>query len=198
MHTIRLSWVVFILACCVFVCAPQRPRASQGQADTEQPALADFNRRVQAYATLHRTLEGPVPTPSVSSDPAEIRRAMDALAAQLVRARLFAKMGDVFTPQVAPIVRNLVRRSFAGSGRELLAIVQEEEAEGTPPVPRINTRWPEGAGFSLVPPKILAALPRLPDELQYRFRGRHLVLWDMHADLIVDVLPNVIQRVTIP
>jgi hypothetical protein len=36
----------------------------------------------------------------------------------------------------------------------------------------------------------LAVLPELPNFLQYRFVGRDLVLVDIEADLIVDVLPR--------
>jgi hypothetical protein len=44
--------------------------------------------------------------------------------------------------------------------------------------------------FGFVPPQMLAALPRLPAELQYRIIGNSLVLWDHHANLIVDFLPG--------
>lgn len=187
-----------VLVCsCMCLCAP-RPVAQGVPVDAEQAALVEFNRRVNAYVTLHRTLEGPVPTPAVSADPAEIRAAMDALAARIVRARPFARMGDVITGDVSAIMREVIYRAFPGSGRELLAIIDEEQRGGSVPLPRVNSRWPEGAAFSMVPPKILEQLPRLPAELQYRFRRRHLVLWDMHADLIVDVLPNAIGRLTAP
>ena len=39
---------------------------------------------------------------------------------------------------------------------------------------------------------VLAALPPLPHELQYRFVGRDLVLVDTHADLVVDILRNAV------
>lgn len=38
-------------------------------------------------------------------------------------------------------------------------------------------------------PCVLKALPPLPPELQYRIVGSTLVLIDVHAGLIVDVLP---------
>lgn len=47
-----------------------------------------------------------------------------------------------------------------------------------------------------MPPKLLLALPLLPEELEYLFVNRDLVLWDWHADLIIDVLPNAIPRDT--
>jgi hypothetical protein len=42
----------------------------------------------------------------------------------------------------------------------------------------------------MTPAVILEALPPLPEELQYRFVGPTLVLLDVHADLVVDILPN--------
>ena len=42
----------------------------------------------------------------------------------------------------------------------------------------------------MMPPDILHVLPPLPDELQYRLVDRDLVLIDMHADLVVDILPG--------
>jgi hypothetical protein len=50
--------------------------------------------------------------------------------------------------------------------------------------------WPEEVPFDYVPPSLLRALPTLPQELQYRIIGRSLVLWDHHANLIVDFLPG--------
>jgi hypothetical protein len=39
-------------------------------------------------------------------------------------------------------------------------------------------------------PCVLEALPTLPPELQYRIVGDTLVLIDVHAGLIVDLLPH--------
>jgi hypothetical protein len=43
-----------------------------------------------------------------------------------------------------------------------------------------------------VPPLLLSTLPRLPDNLQYRFYGRHLVILDGDVQIIVDVIANVL------
>jgi hypothetical protein len=44
-----------------------------------------------------------------------------------------------------------------------------------------------------VPPNILARLPILPDDLQYRFVGPHLILHDTRANLILDRIPYAIR-----
>jgi hypothetical protein len=40
---------------------------------------------------------------------------------------------------------------------------------------------------------MIEALPPLPDELQYRIVGRDLVLVDVHANLVVDILREALR-----
>jgi hypothetical protein len=57
----------------------------------------------------------------------------------------------------------------------------------------INGSYRDGKPLSTVPPNILAVLPRLPDDIQYRFLGRHLILFDTRASVILDRIPHAIQ-----
>ena len=41
-----------------------------------------------------------------------------------------------------------------------------------------------------MPPDVLKALPPLPEELQYRIVGKHLILLCVHGNLIVDYMLN--------
>jgi hypothetical protein len=41
-----------------------------------------------------------------------------------------------------------------------------------------------------MPPELLQLFPSLPAHLEYRFIDRDLILWDSHANLIIDVIPN--------
>jgi hypothetical protein len=61
---------------------------------------------------------------------------------------------------------------------------------GPLPALHVNMEWPEHVPFGFVPPQMLAVLPLLPAELQYRMIGNAVVLWDHHANLIVDFLPG--------
>jgi hypothetical protein len=45
-------------------------------------------------------------------------------------------------------------------------------------------------------PCVLDALPELPTELQYRIVGSTLVLIDVHAGMIVDLLPGLLAEPT--
>ena len=156
--------------------------------DASQPA-AEFAAGVQHYVEMHRALEGTVPTIAVSDDYGTVLAAIDALAAKIQAARKHARRGDVFSPPVERWIRESLTRALEGC--DIVAIVQAIDEENPPGVvfaPRVNGRWPEGASLGPVPPQVLATLPELPDELQYRFLHRDLVLWDVHADVIVDFI----------
>jgi hypothetical protein len=58
---------------------------------------------------------------------------------------------------------------------------------------KINGTYPEEKPLSTVPPNILAVLPRLPDDIQYRSLGRHLIFLDTRASVILDRIPFAIQ-----
>ena len=49
--------------------------------------------------------------------------------------------------------------------------------------------------LSTVPPNLLAALPELPPDVNYRFLGRDLVLHDTRANIISDEIPDAIRCV---
>ena len=53
---------------------------------------------------------------------------------------------------------------------------------------KINQPYPPDVALATVPPKLLAQLPMLPEELEYRLVDRRLLLRDRDANLIVDVL----------
>ena len=58
-----------------------------------------------------------------------------------------------------------------------------------PPRPIVHDQFDWSWG-SFTPACVLSVLPSLPDQLQFRFVQRDLVLVDIDADLVVDVLPD--------
>ena len=57
---------------------------------------------------------------------------------------------------------------------------------------RINAPYPEDVPLQSMPPTLLAHLPKLPPEVDYRVAGHSLVLRDVAANLIVDFIPDAI------
>lgn len=167
---------------------------SRGQSplDTEH-ALQQFDERVAAYVALRTRAEASVPPIEVLSDVARIQAQIDALANAIRGARWAAQPGDLFTADVRLVVRLEIRDALAAARiavEDLRAALEEEtEPDADVPVVGINEPYPWDFG-SAVPPVLLDALPALPVELQYRFIGRDLLLVDVEADLVVDILPN--------
>jgi hypothetical protein len=156
----------------------------------EKQVIADFTRKVAAYAELHRRIEGPVPTVKISSDPGEVRHAMAALARKIRAERVRARQGDLFTPAAGPVFRKVIAAGCGGDIEGLHAIANEENPYVATWHPRVNASYPDHLPFSMIPPSVLCSLPALPEELQFRFWDRSLLLWDYHANLIVDILPD--------
>jgi hypothetical protein len=150
--------------------------------------VADFSARVWEYFELRSELEKGLPSLRVTDDPAEIRRAVRALAKRIRVARAGAKQGDMFTPTISVEFRNALILEM--DTNTWAAIMDDNPGEFSN---KINGTYPEEKPLSTVPPNVLAVLPRLPDDIQYRFLGRHLILLDTRASVILDRIPFAIQ-----
>jgi hypothetical protein len=56
----------------------------------------------------------------------------------------------------------------------------------------VYDRYPSTVPLSTMPTDVLAALPPLAESLEFRFVGDDLILLDTHADLIVDIIQDVL------
>ena len=144
--------------------------------------------RVWDYSELRSELEKGLPPLTVTDDPAEIRRAVRALAKRIRVARAGAKQGDMFTPTISVEFRRALTVEMDAD--TWAAIMDDNPGELSN---QINGTYPEGKPLSTVPPNILAVLPRLPDDIQYRFLGRHLILVDTRANVILDRIRHAID-----
>lgn len=171
------------------------PALPTAQQPADDALRAQFLARVSWYVELHRQLEGPLPRLHVTPDPGEIIAAQAALARAIRHARPDAQQGEIFLPDVAALIRRIVVTTLVEKG--ITDMLQTVEDENTVVLSvRVNADYPAGASISMMPPCLLLALPQLPPELEYRFAGRHLILWDVHAGIIADYVPNVLREPT--
>jgi hypothetical protein len=172
----------------VVALAASQPLAAEQRVD----AVQAFAQRAEGYVALHRQLERGVAPSASLTDPASMLAASDALRASLARARAGAREGQVFDT-AAPELRQRIRRTLREHGIEARDLIAEMEAdtEGAPPALAVNARfsWLHG---NVMLACVLQALPPLPAELEYRFVGSHLVILDIHADMVVDILRDVL------
>ena len=151
--------------------------------------LAEFTKRVDVYVALHKKLEGTLPKLPEQTNPYEIDRHQRALSRLIQDARKTAKQGDLFTPAMQRLVRNLLLPVFRGAdGKQLRAEIFDNEYKGNVKL-AVNARYPDEVPISTVPPQVLAQLPKLPEELEYRFVQTNMILFDPHAHVIADFVP---------
>jgi hypothetical protein len=169
---------------------PQAPPAEKGQAvNADARAMVDFEASVKKYLALHNKLEGTLPHLSKDSTPQQIDSNQRALAQLIQNARSGAKRGDFFTPAVTAVVKALLARVFGGPDGAALRSSIMDENPGKLTL-KVNSRYPDTVPLSTVPPQVLEGLPKLPEELEFRFIGNRLVLMDVHAHIIVDFIEN--------
>lgn len=158
--------------------------------DDRAAALRSFHERVESYAALHRRLEEPLPPMTVTTDTWATFLAKRYLAAAIRAARPSARQGDIFSPAIAIVFRQLISEALVAHDVEALLIELNEEqpvARGVHPL--VNEPYPKGVTHE-VPAILLQRLPALPEDVEYRIVDRDLLLWDIHADLVIDFVPD--------
>jgi hypothetical protein len=143
--------------------------------------LAAFEQRITEYIEIHRIAAAGLGDPMLCADPEELSRQSAMLAAAIRQARASAREGEIFT---VPIAATLRARIAAAVHAARIAPAADDDEEGSL---EVHSAIPAGRWNYTWQP-IVRALPELPPELEYQFIGRHLVLVDIRANLVVDVL----------
>lgn len=152
---------------------------------TVTPGMLQFSNRVYDYVELHRFVAAGIEQP-LCSDPEELTRQSQTLAAAIRDARPRAKEGDIFTLAASEMFRARIASLVRRSGFDVDAFLARHGGEGDEADVHVFSTllWP--THLALTP--IIRELPELPPELEYGFVGRHLVLLDVGANIVVDVL----------
>jgi hypothetical protein len=191
--------VAGLLATGLAACATRdRGRTAGGAAPTstvdDRQAVLLFRKAVEDYAALHRRLARTLPRVTAEASSEAVHAQQVAFEKMIASARRSSTAGDLFIAEIQPLIRRVATEVLSGpAGAPLLAIITEESTEGKATA-RVNARYPDSVPLSSVPAQLLSALPTLPEELEYRFVGRDLILLDTKARLVADVMPLVLPR----
>ena len=165
------------------------PKKSVNPDDPNAEVIKDFLKRVDVYVALHKKLEQTLPPLPKQTTPQIIDQHERALAKLVQAERKGAKQGDVFTTHMQALVKRLLVPIFRGAdGAHVRAEIMDNEYKGNV-VLTPNGRYPDEIPVSTVPPQVLQFLPKLPEELEYRFVRQSLILFDPHAHIIPDWVP---------
>lgn len=191
---VRQLVVSFIYGAALGAAALAAGRASAQGLDREA-ALRTFTENVADYAALHRRLEEALPPLTPTRNVLKTYVAQQLLASAIRKARPAARQGGIFTPEAAMLFRALIAETLDARRHEaFLAELDAEHPDVYQLTPVVNEPLPDRATHRM-PVVLLAALPQLPEDLEYRIVSRDLVLWDIHANLVVDYVPSAIVPV---
>jgi hypothetical protein len=158
-------------------------------------AVAEFSGRVRDYLRLRQDAARGLPREQPFDDPRQALALRTALRQAIRDARPDARAGNLFTPRAAAAFRHIVAATAAAHHLDPADIIHALRAEREPGAkpPAVNRRydWRLGAWMW---PALLHALPTLPEELQYRIVDNDLVLVDLQASLVVDILEDAITN----
>jgi hypothetical protein len=190
--TQQLSGRVLILVSSVVMSCATAGTDAQTRTNPDAQILADFQKRIDTYMDLHKRIEKESPPLKETKEPHRIQASQEVMGRKIQEARKSAKQGEIFTPEVRQLFRRLMYPETKGQeGSETKAAIKDDAPKGVPI--RVNAKYPDAAPLPTVPPNLLAALPRLPEDLEYRFINRDLILRDVHANVIVDYIQNAIK-----
>lgn len=156
---------------------------------TLKPVPAAFVDRANDYAAVQRMIITSLGPPLVWSEAEQVLRQQRRFANAMREARPILGHGGFFTPDVSKYFRERIDAIVRETGLDVTTAseVPDEDELIVAAGPRAAEPVPWNAE-PVMWPSMLLALPELPPELEYRFIGRDLVLIDVLANLVVDVL----------
>jgi hypothetical protein len=199
-----------VLAFCAAGCATDAPKAPPPTAESpatapptnrvvgplteaDAAALATMNDKIRDYIAFHKKIEDGLPALPKDATPIQIDKNQRLFEESVRKARVSAKPGDIFTAEARPVITRLIAAEFGGpEGAQLKASIMDENPVGMKLA--VNMRYPDTVPISTVPPPILQTLPKLTEDLEYRFIGDNLILLDTHAHVIADFIENVFPK----
>lgn len=184
----RRLWPVGPAIAAILLAATAAFSYAQG---ASEPVRA-FMAATRDYAQMHRSLERQIGPIEITTSIDQINRIIQQLASAIRAERPDAKQGDFFTPALAPELRARINEALLADDFTADDVIRAGRVDGIDyerVALRVNDTFPWILGTAMFP-CVIQALPELPPELQYRIVGTDLVLIDVHASLIVDILPS--------
>ena len=150
--------------------------------------VAEFTAKMDDYAKLRSTLQKGLPALAVTANASEIEQAERLLAERIRKARTGARRHDIFTEETRRAFRQMLRPVTTAATCAFLRDDNPSEWFWA-----VNAEYPKKHPISSMPPAMLAVLPRLPEDVYYRFLDTDLVLHDTKANVMLDRIDNAIR-----
>jgi hypothetical protein len=169
-------------------------QAKPGPTVNRDAAIAsDFEKKIADYMKVHQQAQSGLNAPRVTDSAAKITDYQHQLSTRIRSLRPDAKQGNIFTPEITGLFQRLIATAMnSPEGARIRRSYKHAEPNAIRGLKlNVNEEYPDRVPLQSMPPSLLLNLPQLPKELDYRFVGHELVLRDVPANLIVDVIPDV-------
>ena len=181
---------LLVLGLTLFAAGAARPQ--EAPVNPLAQSMVDFKKRVDAYMKLRGEITRKVPKVEETGDPAKISAREKALGQAIAMARPAARPGDIFGEEMSVHLKKVLATDWKERSPADRKALFEEIPKGLQL--KVNQVYPTTLPLVSAPAGLLAKLPMLPEELEYRLVDRYFVLRDRDANLIIDVLPDVLPR----
>lgn len=185
MGTRTVAVVTASLACAWLVTTSPGAAAFVQAPGDRASAVRTFTERIERYERLRGRLEAPLPPFDARRDGWSLMLTRRYLASAIRTARAHARLGEVFGPPAGEMFRTVIAEAIYEIDIEGLV----DEPLAVPVDLIVNEPVPPWA-LQAVPDILLERLPALPSAIEYRMGSGALVLWDVHAEILIDALPG--------
>jgi len=191
-RTFELHRVLLAAAVGAAITAASACKTQQETKDPTKAVFEEFGNRVDAYMKLRKTVVDSVGELDPTKSQVEITVRATKLANGIMTARAQAKPGDIFTPEFSALVATLIKQEYSRRPDSVQETREDQQDELPDFVPKVNTLYPTTYPLATFPATLLPLLPQLPEQLEYRVVQNYLVLRDIEANVILDVMPNAV------
>jgi 3',5'-cyclic AMP phosphodiesterase CpdA len=154
------------------------------------PALESFRLALQAYVDQTQPFRKDAAAKGDATvGPDEAVRVRQRTLAEAIQTtvRPMAQQGDLLSPSVARLIRQQLATASSGQKADIIRDEMQEQNEGLTAAATVTVN--QMASAPRVPPVLVDLLPQLPQQVEFAFSGRTLILRDVDADVVVDFIP---------
>jgi hypothetical protein len=191
---------LLLLAACALVLVCVRAKAPKEQpAPAAAPEATDLATRVQAYVTatdkVRKAAKKEMPKGDKPEEQAKAMEQQRTHLAQDIRAlRPNPKNGEFFTPTITAYVKRQLEALFNGPAAATIRDALEEQNDPTIYKTAATPSLQQTIQAPQLPGVLGNDIPSLPEEVEYRFAGRAVVLVDADAGIVLDWIPDALPE----
>ena len=188
---LAVGWAVGPTACAPYLPPTAVPAAQSPELESFRTALKTYIDETQPFRKEAAVKGDAVPNQASAIQADEAVRLRERTLAEAIQTevRPTAKQGDLFSPAVADLIQRQLASAFAGPKADLIRDELQEQNEGLESA-SVAVAVNQSVAFPGLPPVLLETLPQLPQQVEFGFSGRMLILRDVDANVVIDFIPQ--------